>query len=180
MGWFRLFHGTVTDPRLRVVSRRSGQPLTQVLAVWITMLESASKSGGSIRRWSDTHASVILEIEISQVQAIHQAMLGKLLNGDRVIQNGRKSMFPSRREGVSDWPAIRLAVLERDKNTCRYCGKKCQNMECDHVIPVSKGGGSSVENLVAACRKCNRSKRDKDLQVWLADNPEKANFWRAN
>lgn len=180
MSWFRLFHGTVTDPRLRVVSRRSGQPLALVLAVWISMLESASKSGGTIRRWSDKQASVILEIELSQVRAIHQAMVGKLLNGDRVIQDNRKNMFLSQRGSIRDWPAIKLAVLERDGHACRYCGVKCQNMECDHIIPVSKGGGSDMGNLVAACRNCNRSKRDKDLQAWLSANPDKQLFWRAN
>lgn len=56
-----------------------------------------------------------------------------------------------------DWE-LRIAVLERDGYQCRYCGKKHGPFELDHVYPESKGGETILENLVVACKKCNREK----------------------
>lgn len=53
---------------------------------------------------------------------------------------------------------VRQAVLDRDDYICRYCGRRSQTMEVDHIIPVSQGGGSTLDNLVTACRECNRRK----------------------
>ena len=53
---------------------------------------------------------------------------------------------------------VRQAVLDRDDYICRYCGRRSQTMEIDHIIPVSQGGESTLQNLVTACRDCNRRK----------------------
>jgi 5-methylcytosine-specific restriction endonuclease McrA len=51
----------------------------------------------------------------------------------------------------------RRAVFARDGWTCQYCGSR-SNLTVDHVIPKSKGGSSSWENIVASCAPCNRRK----------------------
>ena len=51
----------------------------------------------------------------------------------------------------------RRAVFARDDWTCQYCGSRA-NLTVDHVIPRSKGGGSTWENIVASCAPCNRRK----------------------
>jgi 5-methylcytosine-specific restriction endonuclease McrA len=53
----------------------------------------------------------------------------------------------------------RRAVFARDDWTCQYCGCRTQ-LTVDHVIPRSKGGGSTWDNIVAACAPCNRRKGD--------------------
>ena len=53
----------------------------------------------------------------------------------------------------------RRAVFARDDWTCQYCGSR-SNLTVDHVIPRSKGGVSSWENIVASCAPCNRRKGD--------------------
>ena len=53
----------------------------------------------------------------------------------------------------------RRAVFARDNWTCQYCGSRT-NLTVDHVIPRSKGGSSSWENIVASCAPCNRRKGD--------------------
>src|ERR671925_187586 len=53
----------------------------------------------------------------------------------------------------------RRAVFARDGWTCQYCGSR-SNLTVDHVIPRSKGGGSSWDNIVASCAPCNRRKGD--------------------
>jgi 5-methylcytosine-specific restriction endonuclease McrA len=66
-----------------------------------------------------------------------------------------------------EWVLIRKRILERDKNTCVYCGIKEDNMHVDHVFPESRGGTDEEHNLVCACRSCNCSKRDRTPEEWL-------------
>src|SRR6266516_3346091 len=54
----------------------------------------------------------------------------------------------------------RRAVFARDDWTCQYCGSR-SNLTVDHVVPRSKGGASSWENIVASCAPCNRRKGDR-------------------
>lgn len=54
----------------------------------------------------------------------------------------------------------RRAVFARDGWSCQYCGKR-SNLTVDHVIPRSKGGDSTWENIVASCAPCNRRKADR-------------------
>ena len=65
-----------------------------------------------------------------------------------------------------EWAEIRQAVFERDDYTCRYCGVRGVRLEADHVIPVARGGETSMENLATACFPCNRSKDSKLLEEW--------------
>src|SRR3954452_5874037 len=53
----------------------------------------------------------------------------------------------------------RRAVFARAGWACQYCGAR-SNLTVDHVIPRSKGGPSSWENIVASCAPCNRRKGD--------------------
>jgi 5-methylcytosine-specific restriction endonuclease McrA len=54
----------------------------------------------------------------------------------------------------------RKNILLRDRNTCQYCATVLASSELtlDHVIPRSRGGSSTWENLVACCHTCNRRK----------------------
>jgi 5-methylcytosine-specific restriction endonuclease McrA len=53
----------------------------------------------------------------------------------------------------------RRAVFARDGWTCQYCGSR-SSLTVDHVVPRSKGGASSWDNIVASCAPCNRRKGD--------------------
>ena len=55
----------------------------------------------------------------------------------------------------------RRGVLLRDDHTCQYCGDRAETL--DHVVPRSRGGAHSWENVVAACRPCNVAKADRLL-----------------
>ncbi len=51
----------------------------------------------------------------------------------------------------------RKNVMKRDGNRCQYCGTH-EDLTIDHVIPRSRGGMDTWENLVAACNRCNHKK----------------------
>ncbi len=55
----------------------------------------------------------------------------------------------------------RRAVFARDRWTCQYCGHERGNLTVDHVIPRSKGGTQSWDNIVTCCAPCNRRKGDR-------------------
>ena len=59
-------------------------------------------------------------------------------------------------------PLSRRGVFLRDGGKCQYCGRKAESI--DHVIPRSRGGPHTWENVVAACSRCNTSKRDRLLE----------------
>jgi 5-methylcytosine-specific restriction endonuclease McrA len=56
-------------------------------------------------------------------------------------------------------PLNRRAVFARDQGRCQYCGRSAENL--DHVVPRSRGGTHTWENVVAACRPCNTRKGDR-------------------
>lgn len=61
--------------------------------------------------------------------------------------------------------SIRFDVLKRDNFCCKICGASAAEdgvkLEVDHIVPVSKGGKTEMENLQTLCIRCNRGKRDK-------------------
>lgn len=59
-------------------------------------------------------------------------------------------------------PPSRRVILRRDSRVCAYCLRPAATV--DHVVPRSKGGGSSWENLVACCSPCNMRKGNKTLE----------------
>jgi len=67
-------------------------------------------------------------------------------------------------------------ILMRDKYRCQYCGVKGGNFDLtvDHLLPRSRGGTTSPENLVAACFACNQRKGDRtpeEARMPLLKNP---------
>lgn len=66
------------------------------------------------------------------------------------------------RYGATKIQLNRKNVMKRDNYRCVYCGST-SNLTIDHVVPKSKGGKTSWENLVTACNPCNNKKDNKFL-----------------
>ena len=78
-------------------------------------------------------------------------------------------------------PCTRKNILVRDENRCQYCAIYFReaDLTIDHVIPKSKGGNSSWNNVVAACKPCNQQKRDylvENAPVSLIRRPKKPSY----
>lgn len=66
----------------------------------------------------------------------------------------------------------RRGVFARDDHACQYCGARAETL--DHVVPRSRGGTHTWENVVAACRPCNVRKADRllaELRLTLGRPP---------
>lgn len=57
----------------------------------------------------------------------------------------------------------RFRILERDGFRCRYCGARAPDvdLEVDHVVSVNAGGSNADTNLITACFRCNRGKKEQ-------------------
>ena len=61
-------------------------------------------------------------------------------------------------------PRVKLTrreVFIRDSYTCQYCGRQMHDLTIDHVVPRSRGGHDTWDNLVLACVQCNVRKGDR-------------------
>ena len=61
---------------------------------------------------------------------------------------------------------LRRKMMELDNYTCQNCGASVHNepnllLEIDHIVPISKGGLTTEDNLQTLCWRCNRSKGSK-------------------
>ncbi len=61
-------------------------------------------------------------------------------------------------------PLTRKHILQRDSHSCQYCGYKGEKLSIDHVIPRSRGGNDSWENVITACLSCNVMKGNRTPQ----------------
>ena len=59
-------------------------------------------------------------------------------------------------------------ILEQYGGKCAYC-RSSENITQEHIVPLSKGGAYTANNIIPACWDCNYSKRDKSLIVWMSE-----------
>ena len=64
------------------------------------------------------------------------------------------------------------ALFRRDRHICLYCGEQFKQLELtrDHIIPMSRGGSDSWENVVTACYRCNNQKGNRTPEEWGKHN----------
>ncbi|GAA3760043.1 HNH endonuclease [Microbacterium kribbense] len=116
-------------------------------------------------------ATVIEHVEGDPVRAAHAAY-----DRPAVIVLTRYVRVPDARHV----PVTRRGVLRRDGFRCAYCGTTAGTV--DHVVPRSRGGAHSWENLVACCQRCNNAKgaRTPQEMSWVlhvAPHPPRGAHW---
>ena len=63
---------------------------------------------------------------------------------------------------LDQWSALRDAW-----GGCAYCGASGVPLQRDCVLPISRGGRYTLDNIVPACRSCNASKWNQEVTGWL-------------
>ena len=82
----------------------------------------------------------------------------KLQKEIQLFEKLEASDIPPSREPIPE--DVRFFVWRRDGGKCVKCGGK-ENLEFDHIIPISKGGSSTERNIQLLCEQCNREKSAK-------------------
>jgi len=83
-----------------------------------------------------------------------------------VFQKRRRRALKAGAQGrhtEAEW----IATLSKHDHSCAYCGSTGR-LEADHVVPLSKGGTDSIDNIVPACKSCNCSKGGMSVEEFSA------------
>jgi len=99
-----------------------------------------------VRDFAHVNGNKIITLEVAE------AALKMLATFDEAREAGEsRAAIPSE---------VRREVWRRDGGKCVKCGSR-ENLEYDHIIPVSKGGGNTARNIELLCEACNRAKSDE-------------------
>jgi 5-methylcytosine-specific restriction endonuclease McrA len=120
------------------------------------------------RKWAKVRADALHGwVKCSDGRLYHPVIAEKVIPA-WAKQRSRLAKVNRRHEILSDeWARIRAEVFRRDDYTCQYCGDRGVRLEADHIVPVSRGGQTVLENLATACLPCNRAKGTKLLSEWI-------------
>lgn len=167
--WMRARSRMVDDPRMLSISKADRWHFIALMCCkWQGTLDRGHSQDLVVRL-----LSAKLGIKVEEVHDLggRLAAVGLLVPGTFEATESAKGEllgpYSTERPDSNIWRALREFVFKRDNYTCQYCGERGQKLECDHVVPVVRGGGHEHANLVTACFACNRSKRDKLVEEWL-------------
>jgi hypothetical protein len=102
--WVRLWHDMPTDPKWRVIARKSGQSVGNVIAVFTFLMVSASANANERGRTQDFECedcAAALDLECDAVEAIIQAMTGKVIDKDGMLTGWEKRQ-PKREDSSAE------------------------------------------------------------------------------
>jgi hypothetical protein len=140
------------------------QPYSQVLQLdiqgtpqaWITLAQAATHLVRGAVAWADGQGPLAVlrggfnvprgapsVLAVPPIMALHGASSVNLFDTVPAVTKGK--------------------LLRRDRFTCAYCGQAHaeRHLQCEHVVPASRGGGWSWMNLVTACAACNGRKANR-------------------
>jgi len=124
------------------------------------------------------HSALVLNASYEPLSVVSARRATCLVLSDKaeVLEDDRHHVFRSEKMSFPSPSVIRLrymvkvpfvrraalsrrAIFARDDHRCQYCGNQADSI--DHVLPRSRGGAHTWENVAAACRPCNLDKRDR-------------------
>lgn len=165
-GWFRFYGDFRHDTKIRRM------PIHHRYAFIVLLcLASDGKSRGLITGLDDEDIAFELEMAVEEwrilkAKFVSHGAITVYPNGDILISDWEYNQKYRDRPPAHVWRELREAIFSRDGYTCQYCGAYAVNLQCDHVIPISRGGSNDPENLVTACQRCNQSKHNKTPDEW--------------
>lgn len=108
-----------------------------------------------VKMTPDDWKALIRQSDLVETEVLAKAEDGKLIK--TITRKCQRNID----QGIS-WN-----VYRRDGYRCRYCGKDTVPLTVDHLVLWEEDGPSIEENLVAACRKCNKTRGNIQYGEWL-------------
>jgi predicted phage replisome organizer len=181
--WIKLYTAMFDDDKIKLIE--SLPEKDSILIIWIKLLTQAGKCNAS--------GHLILNNKIPYTDEMLATVFNRPLNTVRLALNTFEEFgmieFYDDMLKISDWEDTQniegmekireqnrlrkqkqrlnqkqIKLLQLDN--CCYCGKK-DEITIDHLIPLSRGGIDISENCVPSCLKCNMSKSNRDLDIFL-------------
>ncbi len=149
MQWYRAYIGMASDPKFRVVARLSESSPSEVLSVWVCVLEHACGHEGSIHKLDPNDIAFSLDIGAAKVVSImeHLSIKGMILDG--------KVSSWDRRQFVSDNVTKRVQAFRKRRGNVS---------ETDHTIPEhinkKEEANKIVNGVGSALRARGASRKD--------------------
>ncbi|MBB6097915.1 stress response protein SCP2 [Deinobacterium chartae] len=152
------------------VTARATIPINGSLIVTSRQLHFLSPEGGwrvrykNIMRVVEHPSGVTLELSTragNGTYTVAEPMLAAALL-DALVRIDRRQLLSTQTERPSRHIPhdVRIAVFQRDSGKCTHCGAE-EYLEFDHIIPHSRGGANTVNNVQLLCRRCNLAKSDR-------------------
>jgi hypothetical protein len=180
MEWFRWYHGSVSDPKFRLLAKLADAKLTEVLAVWQSMLEHASQSSprGSLDGWRDDVTAVCLDMDANAVerirtQANHVGLIANADDGIEFLASWDKRQ-PKREDGSAErakawreqkkFNANADERLRTQKNTEQ--NRTEQNREEENTSSLRPEAVQLAERLAARILETNPKAKTGEAKAW--------------
>lgn len=158
--WFRWHHGSVTDPKFGLIAKKAGARVSDVIAVWVFILENASSESerGTVGELDFESIEHLLGLDEGQAGRILEAMSQRgLIDGDRITSWDKRQ---PKRERDTDSSAERTRAY-RDRQ------KESSDATQNHVTPCD-----AKETLEES--RGEEIKEEPTVLVGLASNPSSA------
>jgi len=97
--------------------------------------------------YTDEELSLLILEEFDKERRLFEKLRQKHISG--------LDEFNYKRQRIPE--TVRIEVWRRDGGKCARCGSR-ENLEYDHIVPVSRGGSNTARNIELLCEKCNRTK----------------------
>jgi len=104
---------------------------------------------------SDEWKKFLRQTDLMETEVLSKAQDGKLYKA--VVRKCQRQIDQQ----------IAWNVYKRDQYACRYCGRDNVPLTVDHLILWEEGGPSTEENMVASCKRCNKTRGDTPYPEWL-------------
>ena len=131
--------------------------------------ENKEKQKEVIAKWRKDNALHIKEYrKINKERDKEKAKIwGRSEKGNALRRTITQRYRARKKKLASQLTASEWLKIKRDfNNSCAYCNDKGVNLEQEHFVPVSKGGGLTDNNILPSCRSCNASKNNRDFLEW--------------
>lgn len=158
---------------VRLRDMRSAETRPLILEILKTELSNQDLRETAIKALGDvgTEEDVALLRQIAEGATTEPARFGRsaarkaLLKLSARFNLPTSTALPRKRASISS--SMRYRVFQRDDHRCVCCGRRAQNeltLHVDHIVPVSRGGTYTIDNLQTLCDECNQGKSDRDTR----------------
>jgi hypothetical protein len=154
-----------TNKKLRFLSATGGTEIAwnSIMGIKRQIVTVKTQVGGSSTQVPIPASGIYLELNKKTGNGFYSVSDPEMVVAiiDTLVRISKRQLVKADSDNSRHIPQdVKTAVWQRDQGKCVQC-KATDYLEYDHIIPHSKGGASSVNNVQLLCRRCNLAKSDR-------------------